>query len=91
MPYKTPPQYGDTLGLRERQVLEGIARGLTNPTIAAELGLALDTVKYYARTASRKLGANTRAQAVLVAYRTGVLRQDCPTCGRPVERAGEPL
>jgi NarL family two-component system response regulator LiaR len=54
-------------GLTEREVavLELIAAGLSNAQIAAELYVSINTVKTYVRTAYRRIGADSRAQAVL--------------------------
>ncbi|MBT2501989.1 response regulator transcription factor [Curtobacterium sp. ISL-83] len=49
---------------READVLEGIARGRTNPEIAAELFLTVPTVKSYVNQVFTKLGVRTRAEAV---------------------------
>lgn len=60
--------------LRQRQVLDGLVRGLTNKEIAAELGVGPDAVK---RTISRllvKLNAPSRTALVQVALRTSAAR-----------------
>lgn len=63
----------DTMGLsaRERQVLALIATGASNEDIAATLFLGINTVKTYIRTAYRKMGVSTRAQAVLWGVENG--------------------
>ena len=58
---------------RELDVLGQIAAGRTNPAVAATLGLTTHTVKSYVRSAMRKLGAQTRLEAVVLARRTGQL------------------
>ena len=50
---------------REHQVLALIAGGLPNRDIAARLGLSVNSVKTYIRTAYRKVGIERRTQAVL--------------------------
>ncbi len=55
------------LSEREREVLALIARGLSNPEIAAELYLSVDTIKTHVRTMFRKLGVCNRTQAALAA------------------------
>jgi len=52
------------LSVRESEMLSYIARGLTNQEIASRAFLSINTVKTYIRTAYRKIGAQSRAQAV---------------------------
>jgi two-component system, NarL family, nitrate/nitrite response regulator NarL len=49
---------------REREVLQGFARGLSIPQIAAELYLGASTVKTHAQRLYEKLGVSDRAAAV---------------------------
>jgi DNA-binding CsgD family transcriptional regulator len=59
---------------RQRQVVDGLIRGLTNKEIAAELGVGPDAVK---RTISRllvKLDAPSRTALVQIALRTSAAR-----------------
>lgn len=58
---------------REQQVLDGMARGLSNSAIGRELFLSEDTVKTHARRLFRKLGAPDRAAAVATGFRWGLL------------------
>jgi len=53
------------LSLRERQVLDQIAAGLTNRQIAEHLGLAEKTVKNYVSGLLAKLGMERRTQAAV--------------------------
>jgi DNA-binding NarL/FixJ family response regulator len=60
-------------GARELQVLQLIADGHTNKGAAKELGLAEETVKCYVRRLLAKLQATTRAHAVAVGLRQGLI------------------
>lgn len=50
---------------RERDVLDGMARGLPNAGVAAELGIAVKTVENHVSAVLLKLGVSTRAAAVV--------------------------
>jgi len=74
----TKPQ-GDQSGLieplsdREIEVLQLIAKGLTNQEISNKLFLSMHTVKTHTRNIYSKLGAHHRAEAVAKARAIGIL------------------
>ena len=57
---------------RERQVLELVARGLSNKEVGAELKLAEKTVKHYLTAVMQKLHVRSRVEAALLAQRHGI-------------------
>jgi DNA-binding CsgD family transcriptional regulator len=61
---------------REQEVLEQLATGATNPTIAAALHLSERTVAHHVSAILAKLSAPTRLAAVEQARRGGLLPQD---------------
>lgn len=52
------------LTARERDVLRGLARGLTTPEVASELHLSTHTVRDYIKTVFDKTGTNSRGELV---------------------------
>jgi DNA-binding NarL/FixJ family response regulator len=58
---------------REAQALAGMARGLSNKAIAAELGISPDTVKDYLENVYRKLDVRDRVSAVRRAAELGLV------------------
>jgi DNA-binding NarL/FixJ family response regulator len=63
-----------TLTVRERQVLELVATGMSNEDIAARLVVSPHTAKTHVNRAMVKLGAHDRAQLVIAAYETGLVQ-----------------
>lgn len=74
-----PPDRIDAPGLecltrREREVTALVARGLSNEEIAAHMVISPYTVKTHVSRAMMKLGARDRAQLVVFAYESGLVR-----------------
>ncbi|SNS67678.1 response regulator [Actinomadura mexicana] len=73
-PAQPPPTGLDALTDREREVLALIARGLSNTELAEHLHLSPATVKTHIGHLLAKLHARDRAQLVITAYETGLVR-----------------
>jgi DNA-binding NarL/FixJ family response regulator len=69
-PRETP---GD-LSPRETQILRLLADGHSYKTAAAELNISPDTVRFHIRHIYEKLHVHSKSEAVLKAFRTGLLR-----------------
>lgn len=61
---------------RERQILNYIADGNTNKNIARILQISEQTIKNHVSAILRKLNANDRAHAVVLAIRRGLIKID---------------
>ncbi|MGW4545584.1 response regulator [Streptomyces violaceorubidus] len=64
----------ESLTVREREVLVQVAGGHSNDEIAERLEVSPLTVKTHVNRAMAKLGARDRAQLVVVAYESGLVR-----------------
>lgn len=63
----------DPLTDKETAILQQVAAGKANKTIAADLGVSEDTVKGHLRSIFSKLGVTDRTKAVTVALRRGII------------------
>lgn len=70
----TSPAELEVLTDREREVVSMVGRGLSNDQIAGQLYLSPLTVKTHVNRAMTKLGARDRAQLVVIAYQSGLVR-----------------
>ncbi|ALQ31647.1 LuxR family transcriptional regulator [Arthrobacter sp. YC-RL1] len=66
-----PAVLPEGLTAREREVLQGIGEGLSNPQLAQRLGIGESTVKTHVSAVLAKLGVSTRLQAAKIAYGAG--------------------
>ncbi|MCX4233053.1 response regulator [Streptomyces sp. NPDC020707] len=64
----------EALTVREREVLVQVAGGHSNDEIAERLEVSPLTVKTHVNRAMAKLGARDRAQLVVIAYESGLVR-----------------
>jgi DNA-binding NarL/FixJ family response regulator len=61
------------LSPREMEVLQLLAKGLSNKEIAARLGLVVGTVKIHVANIFTKLGVSDRTQALVTAVKRGII------------------
>lgn len=89
MTIRTKPDAAEPkLTPRDLQVLALIADGLPNPEIADELSITLETVKSHIRLIHRTLGARSRAHAVHLGHRHGILPAPATGASEAVEGPG---
>src|SRR5262245_12052202 len=68
---RSPNRPLDELTERERQILEGVAAGLSNKEIGQQLYLSEKTVKHYMTNILQKLHVRNRVEAALLAQQSG--------------------
>ena len=62
------------LSRRQSEILESIARGLSNEEISTMLGISVPVVKEHVKLLFEKIGASNRAEAVAIAMRKHLLK-----------------
>jgi DNA-binding CsgD family transcriptional regulator len=71
--YGPPPPSSPHLTVREREILNLVAQGLSSSAIARMLRLSERTVEWHVKQAMKKLDAKNRIQAVVLAIRHGLI------------------
>lgn len=69
----TPEEWIEPLTKREREVLQMLAAGLGNKEIAFKLNISDHTAKFHVGSILGKLGVSTRAEAVAMGIRRGLV------------------
>jgi two-component system nitrate/nitrite response regulator NarL len=73
---KDRPLPADDLTRRERDILQEVARGLTNRDVAQSLGLSEHTVKNHLKNILQKLHLDNRVQLTRYAYERGLVDRE---------------
>ena len=78
-PAPGPPRAVEDLTAREREVLDLLIRGLSNPEICRQLVISEATAKTHVARILQKLGLRDRVQAVIYAYENGLVTPGSPS------------
>ncbi len=70
---RVPDELAESLTRRELEVLQMLAGGLSNKEIAARLNISEHTAKFHVASILGKLGAGSRAEAVALGIRRGLV------------------
>ena len=73
-----PPPFLERLTRREREVLDLLAAGRSNPDIGESLSITTKTVKNHVSRIYGKLGADSRGEAIVMAREAGLGREAGP-------------
>lgn len=66
------------LGEQQKRVLALMTKGLTNPEIASQIGVSISTIRYHVSAILRKLDVSNRSEAVALAIRLKLVKEeDC--------------
>jgi len=71
-----PLDRGERLSIRELEIIKLAARGMSNKSIAVELGITLRTVKGHLSEIFSKLNVGSRTEAVIAGLRAGFISVD---------------
>lgn len=82
-PLPEPPPALAALTVREREVLQLLARGLSNPEICDQLGVSEATAKTHVAHVLQKLDLRDRIQAVIYAYESGLIQPGARSTPQP--------
>jgi DNA-binding NarL/FixJ family response regulator len=55
---------GETLTIKERQIVDGLVEGLSYKMIASKLNISIDTVRFHIKHVYRKLHVNSKAEVI---------------------------
>lgn len=64
-----PSQTNTLLSPREKEILEHVANGFSNPDIATALDISIKTVQFHLKSIFTKTNTSTRTEAVTVALK----------------------